>query len=618
MTNKFKKLSSLIGFLLLSVILVFTIWIYAHEKPLSKDLQVNTLALFTDVDSNDKYGKSIGFLKDNGVVVGYEDGSFAPNNSLTRAEFTKIVVLGTNQDVPVASEAPFPDVQLGEWYTNYVAFCSYWDYVKGYADGTFKPNQEINKAEAIKILGELVSWDLDSLDMKNASVSFKDIDLSQWYGPYLYYASEMNIIDDKGDIFDPTTPITRGQMAEYIYRDYMVRETGIAYSEGTQYADCSDSQSALNMLGEEVIANEPNKDVLTVYQKPESLDSGDYFQVFKDDDESGDIEHVTEKSWFFWINEHPGQRFGHNTKMATVAFDGCSTKVYESDLWPIVNGEELWNTDVEQSSSSDLVYYGTKATIGPDNNVVLPTPIMGPCNAPADSRKYAMIVFFGDDYFIKQDAVNMNEYLCNKGYLTTHIDNTAKNPLQQINDQLATIAEISNMPGKSLNSFFFYVTSHGNRPTGDLIIRLEDRTSPSGEKIKKKLIIRLPSLTDVVNAEAFGTMLTEAYTFVHDTCYSGNVVPLYQNKALAAAAGVVGWISASSKGDQRSIADTEGSSVNTKALMSCMESISPYATFAECVKGTTKVELGSLLYATATPVIEKLTPETGDYVPFLP
>ncbi len=628
MTSAPRKLIGL-SFVLLLMVVVGLYFLFFSGPNSFKNVQTNVTTPFADVSLQHKYQKSINFLKDNGVIMGYADGTFAPDKPLTRAEFTKIVVLGSGQAVPVATQAPFPDVPLGQWYTDYVAYCAGLDYVKGYPDGTFKPNQEISKAEALKILGELVSWDLNMFDMSQATVSFKDVNLSQWYGPYLYYASSMHIIDDAGNLFEPSKPITRGQMAEYIYRDYVVRETGGAYTESKDsafatgfsgtYANCSTADAALNILKEELIMNEPNKDILTVYQKPSSVDRGDYFQTFGDDGPGGTIERIDEKSWFFWIDLHPGERFSHDTKMAIVAFDGCAGKIYTSHLWPVVNGKELWNTDVKQNSGKDLVYIGEKANMHPEI-ATLPDPIMGHCNAPADSRKYAMIVFFGEDRYIKQDAVNMNEFLCNKGYLTVHIDSSKASPLTEIEDQMRTIAEISQRPGKSLNSFFFYVTSHGNKPTGDLVIRMEDAKGPSGEDIKNMFVIRLASLTDVMSAWAFGPMLTEAFTFVHDTCFSGNVVPLYQQKSLDAAAGVVGWVSASSQSNQTSLADKKNGSFHTNALMSCINDIRPYGNFAECIKGIMKVQWGKGAkgYNEPTPIIEKLTPETGNSVPFLP
>ncbi|MBI5414552.1 S-layer homology domain-containing protein [Candidatus Peregrinibacteria bacterium] len=115
----------------------------------SPSAQATSTGAFSDVNSSHKYAKSIQFLKDNNVVTGYADGTYRPDKPLIRAEFTKIIVLGTRQDVEPATIAPFPDVPLGKWYTDFIAFCARLEYVKGYPDGTFKPNQEINKVEGL-------------------------------------------------------------------------------------------------------------------------------------------------------------------------------------------------------------------------------------------------------------------------------------------------------------------------------------------------------------------------------------------------------------------------------------------------------------------------------------
>ncbi|MBI5414946.1 S-layer homology domain-containing protein [Candidatus Peregrinibacteria bacterium] len=482
-----------------------------------------------------------------------------------------------------------------------------------------------SQVEALKILGELVSWDLLS-STSEGSLPFQDVSADEWYSRYLLYAVEKNIIDDSGNFFEPAKPITRGKMAEYIYRDYVVRETGDAYdvkydaqfigggSSGTPSADCTNADIAQSMLYDQVIANDPKKDFFALYRKKDPVRKRDYFQVFTDDSKSGIVENVSEKSWFFWLDTAPNTKFGHDTKMMTVNFNGCTISQNSSFLWPIVDGKELWNTDTERTNTKDLTYVGTKAGLAPQAS--LPSPVMKPCNAPADSKKFALIVSFGEDRFFKQDAVNMNTFLCNKGYQTSYIDNTPANPFTEISRQLDVISTLSTRNGGN-KAFFFYVTSHGMQPSGNLVVRMENGTDAAGNPIQNVVTIPLPDLAETMKTHGFETMNSEEFSLVHDTCYSGNVVPLYEQKAAALAKTIVGWVSASSQSNQESIGDSNTGSYHTNTLLHCIENSLPYASFAKCVDGEAQKNLGAD-YATATPIIEKLTPATDDVVPFLP
>ena len=89
-----------------------------------------------------------------GLAGGYEDGTFKPNNEVTRAEFVALV----NRSFGIESqgaEADFTDVQPGQWYFQNIAAAKAEGYIGGYPDGTFRPNQTITRQEAASILVRL-------------------------------------------------------------------------------------------------------------------------------------------------------------------------------------------------------------------------------------------------------------------------------------------------------------------------------------------------------------------------------------------------------------------------------------------------------------------------------
>src|SRR5690606_11235384 len=80
------------------------------------------------------------------IVEGYEDGTFGPDRSITRAEFATVIVraLGLSSKKGTAS---FSDVKSGDWFANAVAVAAEAGIVKGYEDGTFQPNKVITREE---------------------------------------------------------------------------------------------------------------------------------------------------------------------------------------------------------------------------------------------------------------------------------------------------------------------------------------------------------------------------------------------------------------------------------------------------------------------------------------
>lgn len=106
-------------------------------------------ASFSDIEGN-PYQESIELLQEQGILEGYPDGSFKPEASINRAELLKIVFAALDED---ASEGPggcFPDVQE-EWFAPFVCRAKELGIVQGYPDGLYHPEQEVNAVEAFKI-----------------------------------------------------------------------------------------------------------------------------------------------------------------------------------------------------------------------------------------------------------------------------------------------------------------------------------------------------------------------------------------------------------------------------------------------------------------------------------
>ncbi|MCC6643178.1 S-layer homology domain-containing protein [Candidatus Peregrinibacteria bacterium] len=168
---------------------------------------------FTDVNWGDEYFDALNYLKKEGIVAGYADGSFKPFQTINRVEFTKIIVEADGYDaakgpfdMSSAADLNFKDLEDGVWYVPYLREAKNKGLIGGYPDGTFKPSQKINFAEAAKII--VVST---GGDFAGAGYAPED-----WYHKYVNVLEEKHAIPRTIGGFDQE--ITRGEMAEMIYR----------------------------------------------------------------------------------------------------------------------------------------------------------------------------------------------------------------------------------------------------------------------------------------------------------------------------------------------------------------------------------------------------------------
>lgn len=106
---------------------------------------------YTDVAAGSWYNNAVSTLSAMGVLGGYEDGSFRPNASITRAEFAKIAVSFFELE-GLACENPFLDVAPSAWYAESVAAAAEIGLIEGYEGGLFRPDAPITRAEACTIV----------------------------------------------------------------------------------------------------------------------------------------------------------------------------------------------------------------------------------------------------------------------------------------------------------------------------------------------------------------------------------------------------------------------------------------------------------------------------------
>jgi len=103
-----------------------------------------------------KYEEAIAKLVALDTIEGYEDGTFKPENTITRAELATVItfILGLQDAADLAKDNPtrFSDVKVNEWYTGYINIAANENVIAGYPDGTFRPNEKVSYSEAVTML----------------------------------------------------------------------------------------------------------------------------------------------------------------------------------------------------------------------------------------------------------------------------------------------------------------------------------------------------------------------------------------------------------------------------------------------------------------------------------
>lgn len=107
---------------------------------------------FSDVPTDDPYYSYVETCYVRGVISGYSDGTFRPGNQVTRSQVTKMLVLAKGWTPAFPAVPDFVDVPPDNWAYGYVEVAFQRGVISGYADGTFRPGNGVNRAQFSKML----------------------------------------------------------------------------------------------------------------------------------------------------------------------------------------------------------------------------------------------------------------------------------------------------------------------------------------------------------------------------------------------------------------------------------------------------------------------------------
>ena len=144
---------------------------------LEKDILVTTS--FSDVPADAWYAKAVNTLASLGIIKGIGNDQFAPNRTITRAEFTVIAMRFANVSATVTN--PFSDIASSDWYYTAVTSAVSYGWITGYSDGTFKPMATITRAEVATIVNRMLARTADRNFVDSSAVTrFDDVPATYW------------------------------------------------------------------------------------------------------------------------------------------------------------------------------------------------------------------------------------------------------------------------------------------------------------------------------------------------------------------------------------------------------------------------------------------------------
>ena len=170
-----------------------TIFYRLLKDDIQKQFRTNSNK-FTDVNENAWFNTSVSTLTNMGIIGGYSDNTFRPNQYITRAEFITLMVGFFDTDTKVGNNQ-FSDVFESDWYYKSVIVGVDKGFIAGYPDGTFKPNQYITRAEACKIVNKVLDRRPTKPGLYDNLIDWPDLNDNAWYYLDVMEATHGHIAD---------------------------------------------------------------------------------------------------------------------------------------------------------------------------------------------------------------------------------------------------------------------------------------------------------------------------------------------------------------------------------------------------------------------------------------
>lgn len=242
------KINRYIVGILIGIGIILSIpFVYAQEEPVEE-----STAVYLDVDIGHPEYVALKYLSENGIISGYSDSTFKPDNLVNRVEALKIILEANNLIDPVyiknntiggatfaENPLPFTDIYKSLWYYPYLKKGVERGVIQGYSDGTFQPSRTVSRVESFKI-----TMESDGIILPEVTENpFADVYIGQWFAPYILEAKLREIVYFTiQNTVNPNREMTRSRFAELVYR-YIRSKEGHRFGKASYYSDYLEGHS---------------------------------------------------------------------------------------------------------------------------------------------------------------------------------------------------------------------------------------------------------------------------------------------------------------------------------------------------------------------------------------
>ena len=256
---------------------------------------------YSDLDKNSFYYKAVETFTAEGILEGYPDGSFKPNQPINRAEALKVILKTFNKDAAELPAEKFPDVNEGDWFYDFVRQGLKHKIIEGYVDGTFKPGNQVLYSESLKM--GLVGKGIDVSEVSFAEFH-PSVKAEDWFAKHFVYANNLGMIElEANGALNPNKAYTRGEFVDLIFKIRSISAEGtfdisynwkeetnnsglkLSYPFDWQSFELGEGLFLAHFAGQNptFIKNIPNGARISInfWQNPEQKSAATYFEEIK-------------------------------------------------------------------------------------------------------------------------------------------------------------------------------------------------------------------------------------------------------------------------------------------------------------------------------------------------
>lgn len=168
---------------------------------------------FPDVAADHPYYSQISTIANLGVISGYDDGNFHPQDALTRASFSTMITLAFSLDYKTGADENIFSDTVTHWGKKYINAAYRKNIISGDGTGRFLPDQDITYEQAARILVSALGYDADSAQYAKEG---------DWSYQYIEQAKKLKLFDGLSGISNYKAVMNRGEASVMVYNSLLV------------------------------------------------------------------------------------------------------------------------------------------------------------------------------------------------------------------------------------------------------------------------------------------------------------------------------------------------------------------------------------------------------------